>query len=150
MPFSEANMQVYRTQLDTPEHLSHLGFMNKTTLLQTFELLRDYAPSASLLIQNVLASEHLILRQTRPLIKQADELPVFYRVAIEPEDIVKILGLLTGLGQEIINNDDCSENKRQHLKTILQSWTYIGDWIIKRALGEASIPTVNPVDKGAQ
>ncbi len=121
---------------DTPAKLAKLGYINQMTLDITFNMLRTKAPTLALAIRNVLSSEHLRL-QSHLIDQQTGEPSTFYRAEINPEDIVKILGELTNLGDSLVKQgqfEDSSE--RQQFRQLIKDWSLIGDWIIQRTIAE--------------
>lgn len=121
---------------DTPAKLAKLGYINQMTLDLTFDMLRTKAPTLALAIRNILSSEHLRL-QSHLRDKQTGEPSTFYRVEIHPEDIVKILGELTSLGDSMVKQGQLEDSTERHqFRQLIKDWSLIGDWIIHRTIAE--------------
>lgn len=115
----------------TPECLSH------GTLELTFRLLRHQYPTLALEVRNLILNtlQHPSDHPEQPIKQHSNQATTVYLyVNLAPVTVGQVVAALTELGQVELHNDESSANGRRIvLKSLLEEWANVAEWVLNRA-----------------
>lgn len=119
---------------------------NRNLLELTFNVIRRVRPSLALAIRNILADEYIEANRAQVYTNNFERQPRsdqchkndLFMIKLDAATIGQVVGALTQLGQESLDNPDRYPGKNYHilLLALIQKWSLLGEWLVQQNLIE--------------
>jgi hypothetical protein len=131
MPVEKLKMMAVNNRYKTRPDL-----FSRVSLELTFRLLRNQNARLALEVQNLLQGEKAepLALPSHPSASHflGDLQGDHFYVTLSPQNVGKVVDVLTQLGQDLLNNSTPS-NKRLIICTLIKDWICLAEWLLLQA-----------------